>query len=160
MEPGCGRVDGGNNGGRGIGEAHEVDEECGTLAAGERGGLVVAASDGLECEGVVLLGPGGELAVDADLGSQDAVESTCGAEGCLTAKRGWNEGERRCAGGGGGHDLGRVGDCVVVEGDSVVVAALERPDLGPVAVRELRVEKVAHALKHTGAVAFGVRWWS
>jgi hypothetical protein len=139
-EPRDSRVDGLDDLGGGVLDPHQELHRVHALARGEGGVLVGPSMGGLEGDGVVLLAPCGEPPVDHDLRSQHALHPALHRGLGVPAEGGRDPGVGASA--DPAEEVEDVGDGLVVECGSVVVAALEGVHLRPAPVRELRVEHV------------------
>jgi hypothetical protein len=115
--------------------------------------LVTSRRRRLEGQRIVLLRPHRAASADADLAREDAIDAACEPRMRRRSSLGIEERGvfRRVK------EPEHVHDRVVVEGRGVVIAALQREDLRPAAVRHLRGEQVVDATAERAAPALVVQ---
>src|ERR1039457_3260274 len=137
-------------------QAHEKQDEGGAFTATLRGRLVIAARHGLWIQRIVLLCPNRAVALLPDLGSEDALNAF-GHAGSGSRAHALRE-EREAI--FSVRDLlrseERESDRAIVKRDGVVVAALQRPNLRPAAIGELRRQQILQAAPNRRAVSLPV----
>src|ERR1700744_4789003 len=127
---------------------------------GESCRLVVPGRDRFQSEHVHLLSPDRLSARHAELCSQYASECACNRESGLSAKLVRNKRIFSFAPGYLCQQFGRVVDRIIVEGNRIVISALERPHLRPSTIRILRIKEIPHAPQKSSAVRFPIWLWN